>query len=143
MKDDSKKEDRNHEERNLRILLIKWLAFSVILFGVHIYVFRNFAEGITLYLPLWGVYLFNSTVALLVSFFGKTPILKILGKPTNHFDVDRVLKMVLAIIFLLPLFTGKSEHPKTETINFFFIPYFCFWLSKSLASINFSERPKK
>ncbi|HPF10006.1 MAG TPA: hypothetical protein PKW08_12270 [Flavobacteriaceae bacterium] len=114
--------------------LIKWLAFSVILFGVHIYVFRNFAEGITLYLPLWGVYLFNSTVALLVFFLVRRQFYKNPGKTYQSFLMLTVLKMVLAIIFLLPLFTGKSEHPKTETINFF-IPYFLF-LAFEIFSLN-------
>jgi hypothetical protein len=36
-----------------------------------------------------------------------------------------VLKMILAVVFLLPLFLGKSAHAQLEVINFF-IPYFLF-----------------
>jgi len=33
--------------------------------------------------------------------------------------------MALALVFLIPLFIGKSAHSKIEVINFF-VPYFLF-----------------
>jgi hypothetical protein len=44
------------------------------------------------------------------------------------------LKMILAIVFLLPLFLGKSDHAQLEVINFF-IPYFLF-LGFEIFSLN-------
>jgi len=45
-----------------------------------------------------------------------------------------ILKMGLAIVFLLPLFFGKSQHSQLEIINFF-IPYFLF-LAFEIFSLN-------
>jgi hypothetical protein len=43
----------------------------------------------------------------------------------NTFLILTITKMALAIVFLLPIFLGKSENSTTEVINFF-VAYFLF-----------------
>lgn len=50
------------------------------------------------------------------------------------FMVGTLIKMVLALVFLLPLFLKKSDTKTLEALNFF-IPYFLF-LAFEIFSIN-------
>jgi len=47
------------------------------------------------------------------------------SKVYNTFLILTIAKMALAIVFLLPLFVGKSENSTIEVINFF-VAYFLF-----------------
>ena len=45
-----------------------------------------------------------------------------------------IMKMLLALLFLSPLFFGKSHHVQLEIINFF-VPYFIF-LTAEIIGLN-------
>lgn len=103
---------------------LRLLIFSIILFGIHSYILSQFFEG-KLHFPLWTIYAFNAVLVFIVY-----SILRFKGnqgsdKMYQLFLSLTIGKMVLAIIFLLPLFFGKSNHAQLEVINFF-IPYFLF-----------------
>lgn len=104
--------------------LIKLLIFTALILSVHFYILIQLFTG-TLYFPIWAIYLFNGGLVLIVystitykSKKGSTKIYQLFLGLT-------ILKMVLAIVFLLPLFFGKSNHAQLEVVNFF-IPYFLF-----------------
>lgn len=119
----------------------KWLVFSLLLYIVHYYILFQLASENVYYFPLWSIYLFNSVLAFIVYFFVKRQFEKATEKTYQTFLIFTMIKMGLAIVFLLPLFMGKSESPKTETINFF-IPYFLF-LAFEIFSLNkFFQAPK-
>lgn len=103
---------------------LRLLIFSIILFGIHSYILSQFFEG-KLHFPLWTIYAFNAVLVFIVY-----SILRFKGNQGSDKMYQLFLgltigKMVLAIIFLLPLFFGKSNHAQLEVINFF-IPYFLF-----------------
>ena len=104
--------------------LLKITLFTVIFYGIHSYVYHNFFEE-TLFFPIWHIYAFLCIVTLLVFTVinyrhsqGNTSIF-------NLFLIATLLKMFLAIIFLLPLLLSDTENKKIDVINFF-IPYFLF-----------------
>ncbi len=103
---------------------VKLLLFAVLLFGVHFYIISQFFEG-TLYFPLWSIYTFNAILVFGVFLILNYKATQGSDKMYQLFLGLTILKMVLAIVFLLPLFFGKSEHSQLEVINFF-IPYFLF-----------------
>ncbi|NOY47981.1 hypothetical protein MNBD_BACTEROID02-1084 [hydrothermal vent metagenome] len=103
---------------------VKLLLFAVLLFGVHFYIISQFFEG-TLYFPLWSIYAFNAVLVFGVFLILNYKATQGSDKMYQLFLGLTILKMVLAIVFLLPLFFGKSEHSQLEVINFF-IPYFLF-----------------
>ena len=112
---------------------IKLIGFAVLLFAVHYYVLSQFFEG-TLHFPIWTIYAFNAVMVFLVF-----TIINYKSKQGNKktyqlFLSLTILKMILAIVFLLPLFLGKSEHAQLEVVNFF-IPYFIF-LGFEIFSLN-------
>ena len=110
---------------NLRNFTLKLLGISVLLYAVHYYIFFNFFSEANLYLPLWSIYAFNAVLVFAVFSFISYKVSKGSEKALSLFLTLTLVKMVLAIVFLLPLFTGKSEFIKTEVINFF-LPYFVF-----------------
>ena len=102
-----------------------WVVFTGILFGVHFYILYNLTPKFEFFFPLWSIYLFNSLLAFIIYFLVKRQFSKDFTKTYQTFLILTTIKMFLAIVFLLPLFTGKSSHPAIETTNFF-IPYFLF-----------------
>jgi len=113
--------------------LISLTVFSGVLFGVHYYILFQFFDG-ELYFPLWAIYVFNAVLVLIVF-----SIIRYKGQAKSDKIYQMFLgltfaKMVLAVVFLLPIFLGKSDHAQLEVINFF-IPYFLF-LAFEIFSLN-------
>lgn len=113
--------------------LVRLLAFAGLLFAIHFYLMSQFFEG-QLYFPLWAVYCFNIVVVAIVFMTIRYQSQKGNKKMYQLFLGLTILKMVLAIVFLTPLFFGKSDHAQLEVINFF-IPYFLF-LAFEIFSLN-------
>lgn len=111
--------------KDLLNFFLKLTGFTLLLFAVHFYVFYLFFPETDLYFPLWGIYAFNAVLVFIVYSFISYKTAKRNQKIYNLFLMLTMAKMALAIIFLLPLFVGKSAHQVTEVVNFF-IPYFCF-----------------
>lgn len=100
-------------------------AISVILIGIHYYIYAYFINQIEFKLPLWTVYTFHFVVVLIVYSVinykyasGKTEIF-------NTFMVLTFLKMILAVLFLLPVLLSETENKAADVLNFF-IPYFIY-----------------
>jgi hypothetical protein len=112
---------------------VKLIIFTMILFGVHLYILSQFFEG-NLHFPVWSIYVFNSIMVCLVYLVITYKSKKGSKNMYQLFLGLTLLKMALAIVFLLPLFFGKSNHAQLEVINFF-IPYFLF-LGFEIFSLN-------
>ncbi len=105
--------------------LLKLLLFSFLLGATHFYLFDSFFSNIPIFFPFWKIYAFNIIAVLLL--FTVINYRYSIGKKMvfNTFMAGTLLKMVLAILFLLPLFLSIIENKKVDVINFF-IPYFLF-----------------
>lgn len=119
--------------KNSFSFILTLLIFTAVLSGIHYFlIYRLEIKG--LYIPIWTIYLFNAVLVMIVysilSFKSRQGSKKIL----QIFMGLSFLKMVLAIIFLIPLFQGKSNHLQTEVFNFF-IPYFLL-LAFEVYSVN-------
>ena len=114
--------------------IFKLLGLTALLYFVHYYIFINFFSEITLYLPIWSIYAFNGVLVLIVFLIINYKVSNGSENVLNIFLGSTSVKMILAIVFLLPLFLGKSDNSKIEVFNFF-IPYF-FYLAFEIASIS-------
>ncbi len=119
--------------KELSSFLIKLIAFALILFGVHTYLLSNFFEG-DLKFPIWSIYTFHVVTVCAVYLIVRDQSRKKSQKIFQSFLILTIAKMVLAIIFLSPLFFNTYEHTQLEVINFF-IPYFLF-LGFEIFSLN-------
>ena len=113
--------------------IIKLIGFAVLLFAIHFYILSQFFDG-TLHFPIWTIYVFNTVLVFLVFTIISYKNKEGSKKMYQLFLSLTIIKMILAIVFLLPLFLGKSEHAQLEVINFF-VPYFIF-LGFEIFSLN-------
>jgi drug/metabolite transporter (DMT)-like permease len=109
------------------------LVVAILLFGIHYYILNQFFQG-QLHFPLWTIYAFNAALVFVVYLVLNFSNRRGSDKMYQIFLGLTILKMALAIVFLLPLFFGKSSHTQLEVINFM-IPYFLF-LGFEIFSLN-------
>jgi len=105
--------------------LVQLFALSVILFAIHSYLNYHFAKEVVLFFPIWHIYIFHIITIIIIytlinyrDSIGKTEVF-------NTFILGMLLKMILAMIFLLPWILSKPEQKGFDLANFF-IPYFIF-----------------
>lgn len=125
-------------QRESRFLLTLVL-FTVLLFGIHYYILFHFASQLVLTLPLYTIYAFHFITVLLIYTFVNYKISKGTKEIFTLFMVCTLIKMILAIIFLLPLFLKPTENKTVEAVNFF-IPYFLFLAFEIVSITSFLKK---
>ncbi len=107
------------------IFFVKLLFLALLLFGVHTYIIYFLVDQKIFFHPLWLVYcihfLMVYTIYTFVNyryFMGQTQVF-------NVFMLGTLLKMVLIVIFLLPVILSEMENKLPDVLNFF-LPYFVF-----------------
>ncbi len=120
--------------------LILLLAFTLLLFAIHWYILYHFFKDIDLILPLWTIYAFHFiTVGIVFSILnfkfskGNTQVFFIFMGAT-------IFKMILTLVFLLPVLLEPNENATLEVFNFF-IPYFLY-LAFEIVNITFFLKDK-
>ena len=103
---------------------IKLVLFAIVMYLMHSYILHYFADQ-TFFFPLWHIYVFHSIITLLL--YGIINYKHAIGKTEvfNTFMLSTLLKMIIAILFLLPLLLSDLENKQADVYNFF-IPYFFF-----------------
>ena len=104
---------------------VKLVGFSGLLCAVHYYIILNFFANRELYFPIWAIYIFNAVLVFAVYSIISNKVSKGSTKAFQLFMGATLVKMMLILIFLLPIFMGKSGHKQLDTFNFF-LPYFLF-----------------
>ena len=106
-------------------VLIQLTIITVLLFSAHSYLAHYLLVKISLFFPLWQIYLFHFLVTALLYTFVNYKHSKGNSQIFNTFMAGTLFKMVLAIVFLLPLLLAKTDNKEPDVFNFF-IPYFLF-----------------
>ena len=119
--------------------VIQLFALTAVLMAIHYYIYVNFFDDMELYLPIWGIYAFNAAMVLAVFGIVWYQVSQGSQKAYQIFLSLTGVKMLLSIIFLLPIFMGKSAHPQAEVINCF-LPYFCFLAFEIVALNKFLQK---
>lgn len=103
---------------------IKLFLFAIAMYLMHRYVLHYFISEI-FFFPLWHIYVFHSLITL--SLYAIINYKNAIGKTEifNIFMLSTLVKMLIAILFLLPLLISDFENKQTDVFNFF-IPYFFF-----------------
>jgi len=105
--------------------LLQLIGVSILVFAIHSYLLHYFAKDVVFFFPLWQIYTFHAVITLL--FYTIINYKFSSGKKNifNLFMVLTMLKMVLTIVFLLPLILSTFKSKQPDVFNFF-IPYFLF-----------------
>lgn len=104
---------------------IKLALISALLFSVHYYILYSFFKSIVFSLELWLIYSVHFFLVFII--FSIINYRFHIGKKDifNLFMLGTLLKMVLIIIFLLPLILSEQKNKIPDVLNFF-LPYFIF-----------------
>ena len=120
--------------------LIQNVVFTLILLGAHSYLLSHFTVEKTFFFPIWQIYVFHfiitSALYSVINYKyskGKTDIF-------NTFMLSTFLKMILAIVFLLPLLLSDIENKQPDVFNFF-IPYFLYLFFEVYSLTKFLKKP--
>lgn len=120
------------KKRQLNFLLFITIL-SVILFGVHSYLLFHFGSKLNLFFPVWQIYVFNIVVTTLFYTIINYRFSEGQKNVLILFMASTLIKMFLAILFLLPLLLSDLDKKQWDVFNFF-IPYF-FYLAFEVLSI--------
>lgn len=107
------------------LVVAKAILITAVLFYIHNTVVSNAFPKVSLILPLYKIYLFHLIVTLVVIV---SVNYKSLQKGSNVFNVFMLftfVKMILALVFLLPVFLSHVKTRNYDAVNFF-IPYFIY-----------------
>jgi hypothetical protein len=109
--------------------LIKFLfvlvPFTLVFFSLQYFIGDLIADTKALYYETWKVYAFNFLATFIVYLFVVFVNKTFSDKTGFAFMACGLLKMMAAIIFLLPLIQNKELDAVNDVIAFF-IPYFLF-----------------
>jgi len=112
-------------KKRLSTFLLLLVLFTVLIFAVHWYIIFHFFEQIQLILPLYTIYGFHFLTVFIVY---SIVYFKYSQGNKNIFPLfmgATLFKMILCIVFLLPVLIKPNQNATLEVFNFF-IPYFLF-----------------
>ncbi|MFS4455281.1 hypothetical protein [Maribacter sp. 2304DJ31-5] len=116
--------DTKFDKRQISFF-VKLSLTTLILGGVHFYLYYSFFADTLLHFPLWQIYMFNIIAVALLFTVINYRFSRGNKFVFNGFMLGTLVKMILAILFLLPMLLSDIENKKPDVINFF-IPYFLF-----------------
>lgn len=105
--------------------LLQLIFASLIIYAIHSYLLYYFTTDIYFFFPIWHIYLFHFIVTALIFTVINYKYVKENTNIFNIFMLGTLVKMIITIVFLLPLLLSDFEDKKPDVINFF-IPYFLF-----------------
>ncbi|MDT0620532.1 hypothetical protein [Croceitalea vernalis] len=125
--------DNSFKGRQLFFMLQLALG-ALIMYFFHSYLVSSLLPDKEFVIPLWNVYVFHFIAVLIVYSIINFRFSNGRKQVFNPFILLMVLKMILVVIFLLPLFLSDAPNKVSDAVNFF-IPYFIF-LAFEVYSIN-------
>jgi len=119
--------------------LIQLVLVTLVLLGTHAYLLSYFATELVFFFPVWHIYVFHFIVTAV--FYSIINYKYSSGKKDifNLFMMMTFLKMILAILFLLPLLLSDFENKQPDVFNFF-IPYFMYLFFEVYALTKFLNK---
>lgn len=105
--------------------LKRFLPFSIILFITHFFIVLKLSNGYSFFYSIYAIYLFHAITTALICFILIYINKKVSDKTGFVFMALSILKMLAAVLFLVPLIR-LDKVQKLPDIIAFFIPYFAF-----------------
>jgi hypothetical protein len=119
--------------------IIQCTLFLVAIFSIHSYLLYYFATKTIFFFPIWHIYLFNFITTVLFYTIVNYKYSKDKTTVFNTFMAGTLLKIVLVIVFLLPLLIGEVKDKKLDVFNFFIV-YFLFLIFEVYSIVKFLQK---
>lgn len=105
--------------------LKRFLPFSILLFLAHFFIVQEFLKSYSFFYSVYAIYLFHAITTAFICFILIYINKKVSDQTGFAFMALSVLKMLAAILFLIPLIQ-LDKIQKVPDVIAFFIPYFAF-----------------
>lgn len=125
-------------KREVSFLAINLLV-TLILFGAHWYLLHAFAPNSDFFFPLWQIYAFHFLITTLFYTLINFKYSRGSDQIFSLFMVATFIKMILSIVFLLPLILSDFENKQPDVFNFF-IPYFLYLFFEVVVITKFLQK---
>lgn len=119
--------------------LLQLISLTIVVLGIHSYLLSYFTKSIIFFFPVWHIYVFHAMVT--ASFYTIINYQFSKGKKNvfNLFLGLTLFKMLLAILFLLPLILSDFENKQHDVFSFF-IPYFLYLFFEVFSVTKFLQK---
>ena len=114
--------------------LITIIPISIVLFFLQYYITKLFFENTSFFYSTWSIYVFHLVLTLLSYGFLLFVSRTFADKTGFAFMGFSLLKMMAAIVFLIPLLQSEILS-KIPDVGAFFIPYFLFLFFETFYAI--------
>lgn len=111
--------------KSMLLVAAQLILITAVLFFIHNTIFAGVLPKVILILPLYKIYFFHLVVTTVVIVAVNFKSLKKSSSVFNVFMLFTLVKMVLALVFLLPVFLSDVKNRNYDVVNFF-VPYFIF-----------------
>ena len=121
--------------------LLQLIVITLVLLVTHSYLHHYFSNSNALFFPIWQAYAFH--VFVTTALYGIINYKYSFGQKAifNLFMGMTLLKMILSILFLLPLFLSDFEAKRADIFNFF-VPYFFFLFFEIFSLTKLLQNPE-
>ena len=111
-----------------------FVPFSIVLFVAQYFIMQSLSDRLIFFYATWSIYTFNIVATFLVYLF-LIYVHKIFPTYTGFaFLGASFLRMMAAIVFLIPLIKAHVKDPIID-LGAFFIPYFLFLLFETYFTV--------
>lgn len=110
------------------------LPFTIILYLIQYLITAFLLEGVDLYYPVYAIYFFHFLATLIIYFILILVYNNFQDKTGFAFMGASLLKMLAAVLFLLPMLLSNSANPFANLLSFF-IPYFMFLVFETFYAV--------
>jgi len=114
--------------------IIRLIPFTTVLFLIQFFLTRFMLNSEALFYPVYAIYLFHFFSTLLIYWMLLLIHNNFQDKTGFAFMGASLLKMVAAVIFLLPVIINNTGYAFTNILSFF-IPYFLFLVFETFYAV--------
>jgi hypothetical protein len=115
-----------------------FIPFSLLIIAIHYFVIYNL-EYTNFHYSLPAIYFFH-ILATLIIYVALVLVYEKAREYTGYTFIGAgLLKMMAAVLFLLPMITGNTEKPFLDILSFF-IPYFLYLIFETIYAVKLINR---
>jgi len=121
-------------KRQITRFIIPFVIFSLVLYLLHFFLLQFILPEVTFYYSLLSIYLFHVLATFVIYLFLVYIHFNFIDYTGYAFMGASLIKMMAAIVFLLPMLLNRTEDTFQNILSFF-IPYFLFLFFETFFAI--------
>lgn len=119
-------------------LLLAFIAFAAILFGVHHFIADAFFNQVFFY-QVWQIHAFLFIATLVILIVMQLIHKSFPDKTGFAFMAFSILKITFSVLFFIPLMRADLPSPEADVLNFF-VPYFLYLTFEAVSAVRLINR---